>query len=115
MNINMYVINAILILMVIRQVREHPLDLRSLAVPVLAVGCAAILFLHSVPAGGNDIVLELSCVLVGTVMGAIGGLATRLRLGADGRPLGRAGWLAASMWVGGVGARLRCSPCLHRA
>ena len=31
MNINMYVINAILILMVIRQIREHPLDLRSLA------------------------------------------------------------------------------------
>jgi hypothetical protein len=106
MNINMYVINAILILMVIRQVREHPLDLRSLAVPVLAVGCAAVLFLHSVPGGGNDIVLELSGVLVGAVMGAVGGLATRLRLGANGRPLGRAGWLAASMWVGGVGARL---------
>ena len=106
MNINMYVINAILILMVIRQIREHPLDLRSLAVPVLAVGCAAVLFLHSVPGGGGDTVLELSCVLAGAVMGAIGGLATRLRLGADGRPLGRAGWLAASMWVGGVGARL---------
>ena len=106
MNINMYVINAILILMVIRQVREHPLDLRSLAVPVLAVGCAAVLFLHSVPGGGDDTVLELSCVLAGAVMGAVGGLATRLRLGADGRPLGRAGWLAASMWVGGVGARL---------
>ena len=87
MNINMYVINAILILMVVRQVREHPLDLRSLAVPVLAVGCAAVLFLHSVPAGGNDVVLELTCVLVGAVMGAVGGLATRLRLGADGRPL----------------------------
>jgi hypothetical protein len=39
-------------------------------------------------------------------MGVIGGLATRLRLGAGGRPLGRAGWLAAGMWVGGVGARL---------
>jgi hypothetical protein len=108
MNINMYVINAILILMVIRQVREHPLDLRSLAVPVLAVGCAAVLFLHSVPGRGNDIALELACVLAGAAMGAIGGLATRLRLGADGRPLGRTGWLAASMWVGGVGAsRLR--------
>ena len=106
MNINMYVINAILILMVIRQVREHPLDLRSLAVPVLAVGCAAVLFLHSLPGGGDDTVLELTCVLAGAVMGAVGGLATRLRLGADGRPLGRAGWLAASMWVGGVGARL---------
>jgi hypothetical protein len=106
MNINMYVINAVLILMVIRQIREHPLDLRSLAVPVLAVGCAAVLFLHSVPVGGNDIALELACVLAGGVMGAVGGLATRLRLGAGGRPLGRAGALAVSMWVGGVGARL---------
>jgi hypothetical protein len=104
MNINMYVINAILILMVIRQIREHPLDARSLAAPVLAAG--AVLFLHSVPADGNDLALELACVLGGAVMGAIGGLATRLRLGADGRPLGRAGVLAASMWVGGVGARL---------
>jgi len=106
MNINMYVINAVLILMVIRQIREHPLDLRSLAVPVLAVGCAAVLFLHSVPVGGNDIALELACVLAGAVMGAVGGLATRLRLDDGGRPLGRAGALAASMWVGGVGARL---------
>jgi hypothetical protein len=106
MNINMYVVNAILILMVVRQVREHPLDLRSLTVPVLAVGAAAVLFLHSVPLGGSDIALELACVAGGAAMGAIGGLATRLRLGADGRPLGRAGWLAAGMWIGGVGARL---------
>src|SRR5689334_3609249 len=39
-------------------------------------------------------------------MGAIGGLATRLRLGTDGRPLGRAGTLAAGMWIAGVGARM---------
>lgn len=105
-NISMYLINAILILLVIRQIREHPLDARSLAVPALAVGCAAVMFLHSVPAAGSDLVLEAACVLAGAAMGAIGGLATRLRLGADGRPLGRAGFVAASMWVGGVGARL---------
>jgi hypothetical protein len=105
-NITMYLVNAILILMVIRQIREHPLDARSLMAPVLAVGCAAVLFLHSVPAGGSDLVLEATCVLAGAVMGGLGGLATRLRLGADGRPLGRAGAVAASMWVGGVGARL---------
>jgi hypothetical protein len=35
-NINVYVINALLVLLVIRQIREHPLDLRSLAIPVLA-------------------------------------------------------------------------------
>jgi hypothetical protein len=105
-NLNVYVINAILILMVIRQIREHPLDLRSLAIPVLAVGAAAVLFLHSVPLGGHDIALEAACVLTGAFMGAIGGFATYLRRGPDGRPLGRAGVLAASMWIGGVGARL---------
>ena len=105
-NINVYVINALLVLMVIRQIREHPLDLRSLATPVLAVGVAAVLFLRSVPLGGNDIALELACVLAGALMGAIGGFATYLRRGADGRPLARAGWLAAGMWVGAVGARL---------
>ena len=42
----------------------------------------------------------------GAAMGTVGGLATRLRLGADGRPLGRAGALAAGMWIAGVGARM---------
>ena len=105
-SVSVYVINALLVLLVIRQIREHPLDLRSLAVPVLAVGAAAVLFLRSVPLGGNDIALELACVLAGAVMGAAGGLATCLRRGAGGRPLARAGWLAAGMWVGAVGARL---------
>ena len=105
-NITTYLVSASLILLVIRQIRQHPLDARSLAVPVLAVGAAAVLFLHSVPAGGSDLALETAGVAAGAAMGAIGGLATRLRLGADGRPLGRAGVLAASMWIGGVGARL---------
>ena len=104
--ISMYVINAALVLMVIRQIREHPLDLRSLAVPVLAVGAAAALFLHSVPVDGNDILLELACVAAGATMGALGGLTTKLRRGSDGRALGRAGWLAASLWIAGVGARM---------
>ena len=105
-NITTYLVSASLILLVIRQIREHPLDARSLATPVLAVGAAAVMFLHSVPAGGSDLALEAACVAAGAAMGAISGLASRLRLGADGRPLGRAGILAAGMWIGGVGARL---------
>ena len=105
-NITTYLVSASLILLVIRQIREHPLDARSLATPVLAVAAAAVMLLHSVPADGSDLALEAAAVLAGAAMGAIGGLATRLRLGADGRPLGRAGILAASMWIGGVGARL---------
>lgn len=63
-------------------------------------------FLHAVPAGGSDITLDLLALSAGAAMGAIGGLATRLRPGADGRPLGRAGALAAGMWIAGVGARM---------
>jgi hypothetical protein len=103
---NIYLINALLILLVVRQIREHQLDLRALAVPVLAVAAAAVMFLHAVPAGGSDITLDLLCASAGAAMGAIGGLATRLRPGPDGRPLGRAGVLAASMWIAGVGARM---------
>ena len=103
---NIYLINALLVLLVVRQIREHQLDLRALAVPVLAVAAAAVMFLHSVPGGGSDIALDLLCVSAGAAMGAIGGLATRLRPGADGRPLGRAGTLAAGMWIAGVGARM---------
>jgi hypothetical protein len=103
---NMYLINALLVLLVLRQIREHRLDLRALAVPVLAVAAAAVMFLHAVPGGGSDIALDLLGVSAGAAMGAIGGLATRLRPGAGGRPLGRAGVLAASMWIAGVGARM---------
>ena len=103
---NMYLINALLVLLVVRQIREHQLDARALAITVLAVAAAAVMFLHAVPGGGSDITLDLLCVSAGAAMGAIGGLATRLRLGADGRPLGRAGILAAGMWIAGVGARM---------
>ena len=103
---NIYLINALLILLVVRQIREHQLDARALAVPVLAVAAAAVMFLHAVPSGGSDITLDLLCALAGAAMGAIGGLATRLRPGPGGRPLGRAGVLAASMWIAGVGARM---------
>ena len=45
-----YIINAILVLLMVRQIREHRLDLRSLAGPVLAVGAAA----GSVPGGADQ-------------------------------------------------------------
>jgi hypothetical protein len=103
---NVYLINALLILLVIRQVREHQLDARALAVPAVAAAAAAVMFLHPVPAGGSDIALDLLGASAGAAMGATGGLATRLRPGPGGRPLGRAGALAASTWTAGAGARI---------
>ncbi len=39
-------------------------------------------------------------------MGGLAGLPTQLRRARDGWVLGRAGWLAAGLWVTGVGARM---------
>jgi ABC-type antimicrobial peptide transport system permease subunit len=101
-----YVINTILVLLVVRQIREHRMDLRGLAGPVLAVGAAAVFFLRSVPAAGNDLLLELACVAAGAVMGCLSGLFTHLRRDGGGQVLGRAGWVSAGLWVAGVGARM---------
>ena len=101
-----FIVNAILVLLVVRQIREHRMDLRGLAGPVLAVGAAAVFFLRSVPAGGNDLLLELACVAAGAVMGCLSGLFTHLRRDRDGLVLGHAGWVSASLWVTGVGARM---------
>jgi hypothetical protein len=80
---------------VARRCRVHAASSRTAAATTTAA-----------PADGSDLALEAAGVLAAAAMGATGGLATRMRLGADGRPLGRVGWLAASMWIGGVGARL---------
>jgi hypothetical protein len=94
-NITTYLISASLIFLVIRQIREHPPDARSPATPVLAVAAAAVMFLHSVPTRGSDLALEAA----GAAMGAIGGLATKLRLSADGAAAGP-GRLAGRQHVG---------------
>ncbi len=101
-----YVINAILVLLVVRQIREHRMDLRGLAGPVLAVGAAAVFFLRSVPTGGDDLLLELTCVAAGALMGSLSGRFTHLRRDGKGQVLGNAGWASASLWVAGVGARM---------
>ena len=101
-----YIVNAILVLLVVRQILWHRMDLRALAVPVLAVGAAAVFFLNSVPTGGNDLLLEAACVAAGVVMGCLAGLFTHLRRDTGGRVWGHAGWVSASLWVTGMGARM---------
>jgi hypothetical protein len=101
-----YIVNIALVLLVVRQIRERRLDLRSLVLPVALVALVATQYLHSVPTVGNDTILELVLAASGAVMGALGALTTHVRLGADGVALGRAGLAAAGLWIAGVGGRL---------
>lgn len=106
MNATGYIINMILVLLVLRQIRESRLDLRSLVLPVVLVAGAAAYYLRAVPTSGNDIGLDLALAVAGGVLGTLCALTTHLRPGSDGVVLARAGWLAAGLWIIGIGARM---------
>lgn len=101
-----YLINIALILVVFMQIRERRLGLRAVLLPVVIVAFAAQHYLHTIPTTGNDMVLIAALVLIGAVIGVLAGLAMHLRIDGHGATLARAGWLAASLWVLGIGARL---------
>ena len=106
MNATDYAINAILVLLVIRQIRETRLSWQILLLPVLIVIGAAAYYLRSVPTAGNDLLLDVTLAAAGAALGGLCALFTHLRRGADGVPLSRAGWIAAILWVAGIGARM---------
>jgi hypothetical protein len=101
-----YIINSVLVLLVLRQIRESRLTLQSLALPVVLVAAAAAYYLRAVPTAGNDVALDVTLAATGAVLGGLCALATHMRRGADGMPLARAGSLAAILWVVGIGARM---------
>jgi hypothetical protein len=106
MNATDYLVNAVLVLLVLRQIRETRLSWQILLLPVLIVIGVAAYYLRSVPTGGNDLLLDVTLAAVGATLGGLCALATHLRRGADGMPLSRAGWIAAILWIVGVGARM---------
>jgi hypothetical protein len=101
-----YIINGILVLLVLRQIRGSRLDLVNLVLPVVLVGGAAAYYLHSVPTAGNDLVLDLALAGAGAALGFLCALATRVWRGSDGVPMAKAGGIAAFLWVAGIGARM---------
>jgi hypothetical protein len=101
-----YIINGILVLLVLRQIRGSRLDLVSLVLPVVLVGGAAVYYLRSVPTAGNDVALDLVLAGAGAALGFLCALATRVWRGSDGVAMAKAGGIAAVLWVAGIGARM---------
>jgi hypothetical protein len=101
-----YIINAALILIVVRHIREKRLDLRQLVIPVVLILVVARNYLHAIPTGGNDLVLIGGLVAIGATLGVLCGLFTHLRLGTDRVALARAGWAAVCLWVAGMATRM---------
>lgn len=100
-----WIIDIALILIVVRQMREERFTLRFVALPLGIVAYVAHTYLHSLPTSGNDIELIAASLAVGTALGVVGGLITRVR-GADGEAYAQAGPAAAALWIASMTARL---------
>ena len=50
-----YLINAVFVLVVLRQARERKVDVRSFLVPMAVVLYVGHMYVHSVPTAGNDL------------------------------------------------------------
>ncbi len=101
-----YLINGVLVLLVLRQIRWTRLGLTNLVLPVVIVAFVAVEYLRSVPSGGNDILFDVVLAVIGAILGTACALTTHMRRGGDGAVLARAGVAAALLWIVGVGARI---------
>jgi hypothetical protein len=101
-----YLINAIFILLVLRQARERRLDFRSVLLPIGILAYVAHLYLHSLPTAGNDLVLIIGLAAVGLTLGVLSGLTTFVRRDGDGAAFARVGWLAGGLLIAGFSARI---------
>jgi hypothetical protein len=100
-----YIIDVLLILLVFLQIRQRPMDLKSLLLPVVVVAYAGSTYLTSFPSAGNDVALAAVLTVTGVVIGALCGLSTRVWRRADGKVVSQAGALAAVLWLVGVVSR----------
>jgi len=101
-----YLINAVFVLVVLRQARARRVDLRSVIGPLLAIIYVAHMYVHSVPTAGNDLVLVGALGALGLSLGIASGLATQVRAGGEGVALARVGWLAGVLLMVGICGRM---------
>ncbi|SDP03452.1 hypothetical protein SAMN04515671_2743 [Nakamurella panacisegetis] len=100
-----WIIDIVLILIVVRQMREEKFTARVVLLPAGIVAFVAHSYLHSFPTGGNDLLLIGLAAALGIALGLAGGLLTRVR-SADGAAFIKAGPAAAGLWIASMTARL---------
>jgi hypothetical protein len=100
-----YILNALFVLLVVRQARERKLDLRSVLLPLALVAFVGRMYIHAIPTSGNDLVFVGAFVATGLVLGTLGGLATQVRV-SGAVALTRIGWIAGGLLVAGIGSRM---------
>ena len=71
-----YLINAVFVVVVLRQARERRMDLRSLVLPLVVVLFVAERYVQSLPTSGNGLVLIGLLASLGLTLGLLSGMTT---------------------------------------
>jgi hypothetical protein len=100
-----YLLDSLLVLLVLRQIREARFDRKAVLLPlgIAAVVCNS--YLHSIPTAGNDLFLIIGFAALGIALGVASALTTRVRSDGGRYALVKAGWIAAGLWVVSMGFR----------
>jgi len=101
-----YLLNGLFVLLVVRQARTRRLDTRSLVLPLLAVFFVAHTYVHTIPTGGNDLILIAALAGAGLLLGSLSALTTQVGVDRDGLPVARVGWVAGFLLVFGICSRM---------
>jgi hypothetical protein len=104
-----YLLNAALVLVVVRQLRGKRLIGSAIYVPLAICAYVGYTYLHSIPTSGNDLLLVVIGSAAGLTLGTLCGLCTLVYPDRDGIPFARATGAAAVLWVLGVGSRIAFS------
>jgi hypothetical protein len=104
-----YLLNAALVLVVIRQVHGKRLIGSALYVPLIICAYVGFRYLHTIPTSGNDVALVGVGSIAGLTLGTLCGLFTNVYPDHDGVPFAKATGVAAVLWVLGVGSRIAFS------
>ena len=109
MTIYDYLLNAALLLVVVRQIRGRRLSGAALYLPLAISAYAAYEYLNTIPTAGNDLVVVVLGAGAGLLLGVLCGVFTLVYPDRDGIPYARATGVAAALWVLGIGSRLAFS------
>jgi hypothetical protein len=100
-----WITDSILLLIVLRQVREERISPRFVLLPLGLLGYFGYTNMTAIPTAGNDLLLIGLCTAVGITLGALGGAFTKVRV-RNGAAHVRAGFASVALWIAGMGTRM---------
>jgi hypothetical protein len=100
-----YILDSLLVLLVLYQIKERELTTRMLIRPLVILAIVVATYFHGVPTAGNDLVLLAALAVLGGLIGVASGQTMLMRRGPHGEVLARSGWTSGFFWVLGMGSR----------